>query len=501
MVGFLICSGTPLTSQYIENQGLDDQSIVKTTSTTKTIYLLIKESLYISLQNHIEVFIEDLNKEGYQAIIHQIPDTYTNQNHEEIRDLLLDGYQNNDLTGAILIGNLPYVIISSEDDEFISDIYYMDIDGQWIDEDENDKYETHTGNTDLEIWIGRLYTPNGGNDVELLKNYFRKNHKYRSGSLSLPKRALYYETRWDEFHDPDIEIPYLNNLQTIYTDITFIAPWDGEPSPSDYLTRLQEGYEFLYLHSWSYSTSHRFTNGQISSKDILESDPHVFFYLLSACNVANIANDKYIAGSYIFSQTYGLTAIAPTTSSYLQPIWTYPDLTRALRDGKNIGESFIENYNERISEHTEICSMYTHVLLGDPTCVLLTEYTDGQNNPPETPTIQGNKNGPIDEIQYYDISSNDNDLDMISFEIHWGDETTNKTETTTQSGEILTIGHVWSEKGTYEIKVKAIDEQGAESDWNTLEVSMPKTPRSSQSRTVLKDIQTRLFSNLFDIMK
>jgi hypothetical protein len=42
------------------------------------------------------------------------------------------------------------------------------------------------------------------------------------------------------------------------------------------------------------------------------------------------------------------------------------------------------------------------------------------------------------------------------------------------SGEEVTINHTWSKRGNYNIKAKAKDALGAESNWGTLYVSMPK---------------------------
>jgi hypothetical protein len=43
------------------------------------------------------------------------------------------------------------------------------------------------------------------------------------------------------------------------------------------------------------------------------------------------------------------------------------------------------------------------------------------------------------------------------------------------SGEETIVSHTWNTKGTYEIKVKSIDQYSAESDWAILEVTMPKS--------------------------
>jgi hypothetical protein len=43
------------------------------------------------------------------------------------------------------------------------------------------------------------------------------------------------------------------------------------------------------------------------------------------------------------------------------------------------------------------------------------------------------------------------------------------------SGESLNASHIWEQRDSYTIRAKAKDENGAESDWATLEVSMPKS--------------------------
>jgi len=48
------------------------------------------------------------------------------------------------------------------------------------------------------------------------------------------------------------------------------------------------------------------------------------------------------------------------------------------------------------------------------------------------------------------------------------------------SGVEQTFSHIWNEEGDYIIKVKARDEHGAESDWTTLEVTMPRVKNFNQ---------------------
>ena len=97
------------------------------------------------------------------------------------------------------------------------------------------------------------------------------------------------------------------------------------------------------------------------------------------------------------------------------------------------------------------------------------------NDPPDTPTITGTLNGRINKVQCYWVSTIDPDLNPVSFYVDWGDDTNTGWIGQYGSGEKVYLEHTWSEKGNYTIMVKAKDEFGGESDWATLEVSMPKS--------------------------
>ena len=89
------------------------------------------------------------------------------------------------------------------------------------------------------------------------------------------------------------------------------------------------------------------------------------------------------------------------------------------------------------------------------------------NNPPNTPTITGETNGTIRTSYDYTIQTTDPDQDDVKYYIDWGDNTTTITGFY-ESGEEIIVSHTWDTKGTYNVKVKAIDEYYAESDWATL---------------------------------
>jgi len=92
---------------------------------------------------------------------------------------------------------------------------------------------------------------------------------------------------------------------------------------------------------------------------------------------------------------------------------------------------------------------------------------------PSIPTISGPTTGEIGVSYTYVLSSEDADEDQLYYTIEWSSVEEEKIGPFS-SGEKINITHLWSKKGEYTIRVKAIDEKGAESDWATLPVSMPK---------------------------
>jgi thiol-disulfide isomerase/thioredoxin len=99
---------------------------------------------------------------------------------------------------------------------------------------------------------------------------------------------------------------------------------------------------------------------------------------------------------------------------------------------------------------------------------------DFENNPPDIPHIEGETKGEAGVEYYYAICGMDPDGDKITYCIDWGDDSGEEYVGPNPSGVCMNISHTWSEEGTYTVSVKSIDIYGEESDWATLEVSMPK---------------------------
>jgi outer membrane protein assembly factor BamB len=95
------------------------------------------------------------------------------------------------------------------------------------------------------------------------------------------------------------------------------------------------------------------------------------------------------------------------------------------------------------------------------------------NTPPDKPSISGENLGNVGETYLYEITSNDDENNPLSFYIEWGDGTTTDWSEEAASGEIVKFIHTYDKGGKYTIRAKARDTLGEESDWGTLTVRMP----------------------------
>lgn len=97
-----------------------------------------------------------------------------------------------------------------------------------------------------------------------------------------------------------------------------------------------------------------------------------------------------------------------------------------------------------------------------------------ENFPPSIPIIEGSSRGKVGIEYYYNFTSVDpEDKDLFYF-VDWGDGTVEDWIGPYHSGEMITLNHNWNEEGTYTIKAKAKDINGAESDWAEFEVTMQR---------------------------
>ena len=106
--------------------------------------------------------------------------------------------------------------------------------------------------------------------------------------------------------------------------------------------------------------------------------------------------------------------------------------------------------------------------------VKFSAFENQQPNRPSRPS--GPSSGKVNEEHTYTTLTTDPDGNQIYYMFDWGDYTNSGWLGPFGSGEECSASHIWFEQGSYQVRVKAQDSNGAESDWSDpLPVSMPKT--------------------------
>ena len=101
--------------------------------------------------------------------------------------------------------------------------------------------------------------------------------------------------------------------------------------------------------------------------------------------------------------------------------------------------------------------------------------TDRPNTNPNPPIITGPVKIDTNAVVEFTLNAEDPEQDELSYFLFWGDGTNNGWTDYYESGIDVTVNHSWANKGTYTIMAKVKDDHGAESDWTTLLINVPRT--------------------------
>ncbi|MCK5347672.1 MAG: hypothetical protein KAR20_29895, partial [Candidatus Heimdallarchaeota archaeon] len=303
----------------------------------------------------------------------------------------------------------------------------------------NGIYDAHNpglGDINSEIWLGRI-TMNSQweNETELIKNYFRKNHDYREGNLSVSHKALMYLD--DDISD--YSEYYLNQLLPLYQKRNVVFN-KTETNSTDYKERLTSDYEWIeiWCHANLSSIRHSFMindgidnngnniidekgdGGEVYSSDIREIDPTAIFYNIQTCSAANYSTEDYLCGWYVFSHSNGLCALGSTR---VQGTFDFYEFYMDLGYGKSIGRSFKHWFNEVIDDYTILHSFdpeYADTLkalfsgmtiIGDPTLKPLARDNDPNNDDDGDGVSDDVDILPLDPLVAYDYQNINSDND------------------------------------------------------------------------------------------
>jgi hypothetical protein len=131
---------------------------------------------------------------------------------------------------------------------------------------------------------------------------------------------------------------------------------------------------------------------------------------------------------------------------------------------------------------------------GDPTLAIAKE-----SQPPLKPNIpDGPTSSRVNQENTYSTSTIDPDDDHLYYLFSWGDNQNSGWIGPYDSTENVQASHTWTEAGNYEIKVKAKDQHGVQSQWSdTLNVNVTKG--KIKREIILPFFQKNLFHIFLDL--
>ena len=453
----------------------------------EVVCALVNPAIYAGISASLAQWAADVESEGWSVVIYNgtFPDPPALRNHLAAID---------NLDGCLLIGDFPVpwaeIVSNLPVTDYPSDVFYMDLDGVWTDDNFNGVYDGHSGDTIPEIWIGRLLAGNldfGDGEISLVNNYFAKNHAYRTGNLSLPSRALLYlDDDWEYAADN-----MQQNIAQLYSDITVVS--DPQTTRAlDYGQRLVDYYAWVQLIAHSYPSRHNFTYQEgegpeaIYNEDIYRIDPHAFFFNLSACKAGRFVERNYLAGWYTFADTYGLLTISTTKPGLMKRGNDF--FYGLVAQEMPLGEAFrgwFEVYGV-----TDQPAHYGLTLLGDPTLIVVTD--EQLAEAPDSIAINGPIAGSVG-ITYNFSATVDPTTTTQPLMYTW--EATGQVSVKHKSGLSDTVAFTWRDTpGTKAVTVTVTNFAGSVTGTHTITINTPEietTPVSFHETLTLGSVVTR----------
>jgi hypothetical protein len=324
--------------------------------------VLVNETLYSGIQTRLDRYVADLEDDGYTVEVY----TLTGGTPENLKTFIIN--HSTDLAGCVFVGDFPVAWHESDvwgHEEYPCDLFFMDLDGTWSDNDLDGIYDGHSagsGDEGPEIFIGHIdASMMSGDEVSITNEYLDKNHNYRTGGIYTPDYALSYtEDDWAMYMD-------------MRTDIQYSYPdFDDVPAPDtnadDYVDNRvpSPDYEFIQLCCHSSDILHQFTRGgNVYNSEIKAAVPHAMFYNLFCCSTLRYTTSNFLGGSYIYdTSTTSLGVIGSAKTGSMLVFWAF---YQPFGAGECFGEAFRQWFNYLAPyDNEEIGWHFGMTIAGDP---------------------------------------------------------------------------------------------------------------------------------------
>ncbi len=257
----------------------------------------------------------------------------------------------------------------------------------------------------------------------------------------------------------DYNLDY-NNVESVWSSGSYgFVDWAGHGSPTA---------------CYEYYPSQAFVDTQTCT--YLNDDyPAIIF--ADACS--NSDTDYLNIGQAMLKQG-GVGFLGSTKVAYGMPGWNnpYSGSSQSLdyffttcvtsgdyTQGQAHQWALLEMYTNNLWYYNKYEMFEWGALWGNPNLGMVTAIV---NKPPDTP---GQPDGPTQGVEdkelTYSGSTTDPEGEQIYYMFDWGDNTSSTWIGPYDSGVAGEASHIWIDPGEYDIKVKAKDVNGSESDWST----------------------------------
>jgi hypothetical protein len=383
LVAVLVSAGLPIAALIAE--GPDN------------VLLMVQPGLYGQIVGQLDRLATELGNEGYEVDVSVgiWPDAAA------LRREMADAWRGRGLAGCIIFGDMPAARYEMDRDPTIGggasafpiDLYFEDLDGEWLDGDSDgalDGHEAGSGDLAPEIWLGRISLRTGGaRESDLINSYIERDVAYRRGELSFPEASLLY---LDDDWTKDLYASK-HGLSHAY-DRTMVVSGTRVTNASDYADRLGDGYEWVQVHTHVSldGGSHAFSmdddadndgdgaadeadeGGTFGPQQMRNSTMASGFYNVFTCAAANYTRQDYLCGWYALGAGSGLGAIGSTKEGAML---NFDAFYGPLGRGASIGESFkrwmsatAEDYFGPDARNVSRAWFYGMTVIGDPTLAL-----------------------------------------------------------------------------------------------------------------------------------
>lgn len=168
------------------------------------VVLLVESSLAGPLEPEINRFQSDLAGDGWTVLRHDIS---RDSSPGDVKALIKSHYTADprNTQAVILLGRIPVAKAGNLNVDghaarpMPADVFYGEMDGNWPDANGDGVYDPSLLPSSVELQVGRIdfsdlpgqYSPiRYGDEIELTRRYFSKNHAYRHAQVRPPLKAL-----------------------------------------------------------------------------------------------------------------------------------------------------------------------------------------------------------------------------------------------------------------------------------------------------------------------